>query len=68
MPRWTPVECERGIGSLQANVTPSVIAQQFDAMQGRLNLLGNSSDNYSDIQSDSDGVGRIVLEHDIRSY
>ena len=27
MPKWTPVD--RKMGMLQANVTPSVIAQQF---------------------------------------
>ena len=29
MPKWTPVEREKAIRMLQANVTPSVIAQQF---------------------------------------
>ena len=29
MPKRTHVECEKAIGMLQANVTPSMIAQQF---------------------------------------
>ena len=34
----THVDCERVIRKLQANVMPSVIANNFDAMQGRLNI------------------------------
>ena len=53
MPRLTPVERERAIGIiLQANVTPSVIAQKFqcnvrpiERLRNRFRQTGTTSDH-----------------------
>ena len=51
MPKWTHVERKKAIGMLQANVTSSVIAQQFRCRDWIIEHLRNVSDKLEQCQT-----------------